>query len=136
MVSLVGQKIRSVLHEIGPAFEVFEELPVHLVSQAASDLNLSLVVEEGQSRRIIQALHGLLVQPVRQDAVFGPTWEELQEAAPQPGPLPHRGGRAGAVNSSGWRDSTRPPTSTIWTRCGRPSAGSRGYAASIASCMP
>lgn len=84
VVSMVGQKIRSVLHEIGPAFDVFEELPIHLVSQAASDLNLSLVVEEGQSRRIIQALHGLLVRPARQDAVFGPTWEELHQAVPAP----------------------------------------------------
>ena len=88
VVSLVGQKIRSVLHEIGPAFDVFEELPIHLVSQAASDLNLSIVVEEGQSRRIIQALHELLVQPAKQDAVFGPTWEELRETVPAPVALP------------------------------------------------
>ncbi len=88
VVSLVGQKIRSVLHEIGPAFDVFEELPIHLVSQAASDLNLSLVVEEGQSRRVIQALHGLLVQPATQDAVFGPTWEELRGAVVAPVALP------------------------------------------------
>ena len=84
VVSLVGQKIRSVLHEIGPAFDVFEELPVHLVSQAASDLNLSIVVAEGQSRRIIQALHELLIQPTREDVVFGPTWEELRQSAPAP----------------------------------------------------
>jgi len=82
VVSLVGQKIRSVLHEIGPAFDVFEELPVHLVSQAASDLNLSLVVEEGQSRRIVQALHQLLVRPSSRDPVFGPTWEELRDQVP------------------------------------------------------
>ncbi|QOJ31511.1 MAG: bifunctional aspartate kinase/diaminopimelate decarboxylase [Gammaproteobacteria bacterium] len=88
VVSLVGQKIRSVLHQIGPAFDVFQELPIHLMSQAASDLNLSIVVEEGQSRRVIQALHELLVQPARQDAVFGPTWEELREAAPAPASLP------------------------------------------------
>lgn len=86
VVSLVGQKIRSVLHEIGPAFDVFEELPIHLVSQAASDLNLSIVVEEGQSRRIIQALHEHLVQPAREDAVFGPTWEALRETAPAAAP--------------------------------------------------
>lgn len=79
VVSLVGNKIRSVLHEIGPAFDVFEEQPVHLLSQAASDLNLSIVVEEGQSRRIIQALHGLLVRPASRDTVFGPTWQELRE---------------------------------------------------------
>lgn len=79
VVSLVGNKIRSVLHEIGPAFDVFEEQPVHMLSQAASDLNLSIVVEEGQSRRIIQALHALLVRPASRDAVFGPTWQELRE---------------------------------------------------------
>jgi diaminopimelate decarboxylase/aspartate kinase len=83
VVSLVGQKIRSVLHEIGPAFDVFEEQPVHLMSQAASDLNLSIVVEEGQSRRIVQALHSLLV-PDRQDAVFGPTRAELREGLVRP----------------------------------------------------
>jgi diaminopimelate decarboxylase/aspartate kinase len=88
VVSLVGQKIRSILHEIGPAFDVFEELPIHLVSQAASDLNLSIVVEEGQARRTTQALHELLVQPARLEAVFGPTWEELRAAAPQRAALP------------------------------------------------
>jgi diaminopimelate decarboxylase/aspartate kinase len=88
VVSMVGRGIRSVLHEIGPALDVFEELPVHLVSQAASDLNLSMVVEEGQSRRIIQALHALLVQPTRQDAVFGPTWQELHEGTERLAALP------------------------------------------------
>jgi diaminopimelate decarboxylase/aspartate kinase len=82
VVSLVGQRIRSVLHEIGPAFDIFEELPIHLVSQAASDLNLSIVVEEGQARRTVQALHELLVHPARLE-VFGPTWEELQVAVPR-----------------------------------------------------
>lgn len=79
VVSLVGQKIRSVLHKLGSAFEAFQELRIHLVSQAASDLNLSIVVEGGQSRRVIQTLHELLVPPTREDAVFGPTWQELRE---------------------------------------------------------
>lgn len=78
VVSLVGRRIRSVLHEIGPAFDVFEEQPVHLLSQAASDLNLSIVVGQGQSRRIIQSLHALLVRPSGKEGVFGPTWEELR----------------------------------------------------------
>ena len=49
VVSLVGRKIRATLHDIGPALEVFEEHRIHLVSQAASDLNLSFVVEQGQA---------------------------------------------------------------------------------------
>ncbi|MCL4720403.1 MAG: bifunctional aspartate kinase/diaminopimelate decarboxylase, partial [Gammaproteobacteria bacterium] len=78
VVSLVGQKIRGALHEIGPALEAFEEHRIHLVSQSASDLNLSFVVEEGQANRLIQQLHATLVQAGADDEVFGPTWSELQ----------------------------------------------------------
>ncbi|RMF97340.1 MAG: bifunctional aspartate kinase/diaminopimelate decarboxylase [Gammaproteobacteria bacterium] len=90
VVSLVGRKIRATLHEIGPALEVFEEYRIHLVSQAANDLNLSFVVEEGQAHRLVQALHATLVRPGPDDPVFGPTWAELQaEAAPLPArPVP------------------------------------------------
>lgn len=83
IVSLVGQKIRAALHEIGPALEAFEEHRIHLVSQSASDLNLSFVVEEGQAARLIQKLHGTLVHPGPDDEVFGRTWEELQVGAGQ-----------------------------------------------------
>ncbi|MEO7385728.1 MAG: aspartate kinase, partial [Gammaproteobacteria bacterium] len=81
IVSLVGQKIRAALHEIGPALEAFEEHRIHLVSQSATDLNLSFVVEEGQASRLIQKLHGTLVHPQPDDEVFGETWEELQGGA-------------------------------------------------------
>lgn len=82
VVSVVGRKIRAALHEIGPALEAFQEHRIHLVSQAASDLNLSFVVEQGQANRLIQQLHGTLVQPAPDDEVFGETWEELKEQRP------------------------------------------------------
>ncbi len=85
VVSLVGRKIRATLHEIGPALEAFAEHRIHLVSQAASDLNLSFVVEEGQAHRLVQRLHETLIQPGDRDPVFGPSWEALQ-AGPQPKP--------------------------------------------------
>ncbi len=81
VVSLVGQKIRAALHDIGPALEAFEEHRIHLVTQSATDLNLSFVVEEGQAARLIQKLHGTLVQAGPDDEVFGETWEELQGGA-------------------------------------------------------
>jgi diaminopimelate decarboxylase/aspartate kinase len=87
VVSLVGQKIRAMLHEIGPALEVFAEHRVHLVSQAASDLNLSFVVEEGQAHRLVKKLHASLVVPADGDVVFGPTWAEFQTEKP---PAPAR----------------------------------------------
>lgn len=84
VVSLVGRKIRATLHEIGPALEAFQEHRIHLVSQSASDLNLSFVVEQGQASRLIQKLHAQLVDPVADSTVFGETWEELQEGTTRP----------------------------------------------------
>ena len=78
VVSLVGQKIRAMLHEIGPALEVFQENPIHLLSQAASDLNLSFVVDAEQAPRLAQRLHATLINPTGTGPVFGETWEALQ----------------------------------------------------------
>ncbi len=81
VVSLVGQKIRALLHEIGPTLALFEENKIHLLSQAASDLNLSFVVDEEQSLRLVKGFHATLVQAESNDKVFGETWEELQEGS-------------------------------------------------------
>jgi diaminopimelate decarboxylase/aspartate kinase len=76
-VTLVGRKIRTILHKIGPALEVFEEQRIHLVSQAANDLNLSFVVDEDQGYRLVQELHPALIRPTPGDDSIGATWEEL-----------------------------------------------------------
>jgi len=81
VVSLVGQKIRAMLPEIGPALEVFQENRIHLLSQAASDLNLSFVVDAEEAPRLVKRLHALLVSAPDNDTVFGETWEELQAEA-------------------------------------------------------
>ncbi len=77
VVSLVGRHIRSILHELGPALEVFDEQFVHLVTQAASDLNFSFVVDEDQVERLVRELHSLLFGDRRENKLLGPTWEEL-----------------------------------------------------------
>jgi diaminopimelate decarboxylase/aspartate kinase len=76
-VSLVGRNIRGILHRLGDAFAVFEEQRIHLVSQAANDLNFTFVVDEDQADRLVEQLHEFLVRPVRADRVLGPTWEQL-----------------------------------------------------------
>jgi len=81
VVSLVGRHIRSLLSELGPAFEVFDEQKVHLVTQAASDLNMSFVVDEEQAPRLVQELHAQFFGAKAPGAVFGPRWQEL--AAPE-----------------------------------------------------
>ncbi len=88
-VTLVGRRIRTILHELGPVLEVFQEQQVHLVTQAANDLNLTFVVSSEHAFRLVQHLHGLLVAKF-EGGVFGTTWEQLAagrpaaKAAPKP----------------------------------------------------
>jgi diaminopimelate decarboxylase/aspartate kinase len=82
-VSLVGRNIRAILHQLGGAFEFFEEQKIYLVSQAANDLNFTFVVDENQGDRLVEQLHELLIRPVPGDRVLGPTWQQLF-APPQP----------------------------------------------------
>jgi diaminopimelate decarboxylase/aspartate kinase len=76
-VSLVGRNIRAILHQLGGAFEFFEEQKIYLVSQAANDLNFTFVVDENQGSRLVEQLHELLIRPVPGDKVLGPTWQQL-----------------------------------------------------------
>ncbi|MBU6379459.1 MAG: bifunctional aspartate kinase/diaminopimelate decarboxylase [Gammaproteobacteria bacterium] len=80
-VSLVGRNIRSILHQLGPALELFAEQRIYLVSQAANDLNLTFVVDESQGDRLVEGLHHLLVEPVRDGVVLGPSWQQLFKPA-------------------------------------------------------
>jgi len=77
VVSLIGRNIRSILHELGPAFEVFEEQQIYLVSQAASDLNMSFVVDEEQAERLMRRIHSQLFAFEQTDELFGPSWQTI-----------------------------------------------------------
>lgn len=83
-VSLVGRDIRATLHRIAPALELLEERRVHLISQAASDLNFTFVVDEADALRLVRELHALLIPADEEDALFGPTWETLRAPAALP----------------------------------------------------
>jgi len=85
-VSLVGRNIRAILHQLGGAFEFFEEQKIHLVSQAANDLNFTFVVDENQGDRLVGALHELLIRPVPRDKILGPTWQQLFSRPPAADP--------------------------------------------------
>lgn len=84
-ITLVGRRIRTILHELSPVMEAFEEQKVHLLTQAANDLNLTFVVDGDHAFRLLKRLHSLLVSRFREGRVFGPTWEQLQarERAPE-----------------------------------------------------
>ena len=76
-VSLVGRKIRTIMPRLAPALEVFEEERVHLVSQAANDLNLTFVVDAEQGPRLVAKLHSSIIPAAGGSAAFGPSWQSL-----------------------------------------------------------
>ena len=76
-VSLLGRHIRTILHQLGSAFEVFQEHEIYLVSQAANDLNFTFVVDSEQADRLVQQLHEQVISKSTGLASFGPTWEQI-----------------------------------------------------------
>lgn len=78
-VSLVGRNIRAILHQLGPVLKVFEESMIHLVTQAANDLNFTFVVDEKNAEKVINELHQLLFDGHLKDRLLGPTWSETFE---------------------------------------------------------
>ena len=76
-VSLVGRKIRTIIPRLAPALEVFEEERIHLMSQAANDLNLSFVVDKQQGPRLVSKLHAIIIRKKGASTVFGSSWERL-----------------------------------------------------------
>jgi diaminopimelate decarboxylase/aspartate kinase len=87
-VSLVGENIRQILHQLGPALEAFEEQRIYLVSQAASDLNITFVVDEGQAEKLVNKLHTMIFHERVSDALLGPTWKETFEEEQHPSVAP------------------------------------------------
>jgi bifunctional diaminopimelate decarboxylase / aspartate kinase len=93
-ISLVGRRIRAILHRLGDVLTAFEEHKVHLVSQAASDLNLTFVVDEDQAERLVRSLHELCFPAVPATDIasttFGPSWQSLFAAPTSPSVHPGR----------------------------------------------
>ncbi|MFW6299433.1 MAG: bifunctional aspartate kinase/diaminopimelate decarboxylase [Oceanicaulis sp.] len=80
-VSLLGYGIRRILHQLAPALEMFQDKPILLVSQAANDLNFTVVVNESEGRTLAARLHEELIGPAPEGPVFGPSWSEINGPA-------------------------------------------------------
>jgi bifunctional diaminopimelate decarboxylase / aspartate kinase len=75
-VSLVGHQIRTVLPQLGPAFEVFDAQQIYLMSLPSNDLNLTFVVDEAQADKLCQKLHALLIENNPQSFYYSKSWQE------------------------------------------------------------
>lgn len=76
-ISLVGRQMRANLHRLAPVLELFDERRVHLLSQAANDLNFTVVVDESDANRLVRQLHALVILAEGEDDVLGPAWQSL-----------------------------------------------------------
>lgn len=75
-ISLVGRHIRAMLHQISDLFDVFASQKIHLLSQAANDLNLTFVVDSEQAQRLAKKLHVILIEYNPKSFFIGKSWLE------------------------------------------------------------
>jgi diaminopimelate decarboxylase/aspartate kinase len=84
-ISLVGNAIRTILGRLSAALDVFQDRQVHLVTQSANDLNLTLVVDPEHAQSLVRKLHRLLISSQADNRPeFGPSWIELTRAVLAP----------------------------------------------------
>jgi len=77
-ISLVGNAIRTILGRLSAALDVFQDRHVHMVTQSANDLNLTLVVDPDHALSLVRKLHQLLIASQAENRPeFGPSWTEL-----------------------------------------------------------
>lgn len=67
-ISLVGRQIRRILSLIEPTLRLFQEHNVHLISQAATDLTFTLVVDPYIAKKVAKTLVSSLVVPAQEAA--------------------------------------------------------------------
>lgn len=89
-ISLVGNSIRTILGRLSAALDVFQDRHVHMVTQSANDLNLTLVVDPEHALSLVRKLHQLLIASVAENRrEFGPSWKQLTRAMrPADEPVP------------------------------------------------
>ncbi len=88
-ISLVGNAIRTILGRLSEALDVFQDRKVHMVTQSANDLNLTLVVDKDHADKLVQKLHELLISPqAGQSPEFGDSWMMLTGPAVPPAAAP------------------------------------------------
>jgi len=88
-ISMVGSAIRTILGKLSSALDLFQDRHVHLVTQSANDLNLTLVVDAEHADNLVRKLHQTLISSQAENREeFGPSWAELNVSAGRSGKSP------------------------------------------------
>ncbi len=76
VISIVGCKIRRILHQVSDVFQLFRSEDVFLLSQAANDLNFAFVVAQEQAERIAELIHNIIIQHSITHPCFGLSYDQ------------------------------------------------------------
>jgi diaminopimelate decarboxylase/aspartate kinase len=79
-ISLLGQNVQSILHQIGDLFQIFLDHEIYMVSQASNNLNFTFVVNSKHAKSLVQQLHNQIITQPANQPFFGNTWAELMES--------------------------------------------------------
>lgn len=78
-ISLVGRNIRAILHKLTSIFESFSDHKMYMLTQAANDLNLTVVIEDQHADKIVKKMHALLFETHNQQVFLGESWSARQQ---------------------------------------------------------
>ncbi len=76
-ISIVGSSIRMLIAQLSQAFEVFKNRSVHMLTQAANNLNFTFVIEETEAPQLVKQMHDSLISSIQSNGQIGETWAEL-----------------------------------------------------------
>lgn len=76
-ISLIGKGARPIIHELNPLKQYLQEKRVYMISQSASDINYSFVVDEDDAVRVSRILHAEFFSNVNPKRNLGPSWNAL-----------------------------------------------------------
>lgn len=87
-ISVIGKRLSEATERLVPVLEVLREKGLRMLTHAADDRNFTLVVEQDESRGLVQRLHARLLEAPEwlegRRADLGPSWEELQRTRSAP----------------------------------------------------
>jgi diaminopimelate decarboxylase/aspartate kinase len=88
VVCLIGEGMRGNAHVAAEVFRVLQHVPVRMITQGSSAINLSLVVSEADVAEAVRALHDAFFRGPLPAEVFGAPSSETSEESPQGPPVP------------------------------------------------
>lgn len=64
-ISLIGKNVRTLFSKLGGILKIFEKEDIYLISQASSDVNLTFIVNQENSKNMALQIHKILTSKIQ-----------------------------------------------------------------------